>query len=100
MEPEQQTVCWVQDWDPPKIDSMGLQFVPVEPLKLQQFTLPVLHAEPPPLVDYKVAVVGNAYTGQEQKLTMGLAIAKRGRARTIAFKESIIVLRMRWFSSE
>ena len=54
MGPLQQTVCWVHDWDPPKIDSMGLQSVPVEPLKLQQLTLPLLHAsEPPPLGDFK-----------------------------------------------
>ena len=43
-----------------------------------------------------------AYTEEQKKrLTTGLATATRGRARTaiIAFKESIFVLRMRWFGS-
>ena len=76
-----------------RVDMMGLQAVPVEPFKLQQFTLPALH-EPPPLADYNdIVVSNNGYTGLEQKLTMGLATAKRGRARTaIAFKESIFIL--------
>ena len=50
--------------------------------------------EPPPLADYKdIVVSNNAYTGPEKNPTMGLATAKRGRARTamITFKENIFL---------
>lgn len=77
--------------------------VAVDLSKLQQLKPPGPKPEPPPpLADYKDIVSYNAYTGLEQKLTMGLATAKRGRARRaiIALKANISVMRMRWFGRE
>ena len=94
--PLQQTVCWVQGFKKSdRIESMGLQFSPFVPLSFsQQFKLPVLHCSEPFLTAYIVSLsIIMRIRDLEQRLTMGLATAKRGRARmAIALKESIFIL--------
>lgn len=75
-----------------KIDK-ELQAPAVESVTVQHCKPPHWPEPPPPLGDYEdIAVSYNGiHSTREKKLTMGLATANRGRARTaiIAFKENI-----------